>query len=131
MLSQRQQKAFTLIEVMAAVAIFAIAATGLYTINQQSIRVADRLENKTIAQWVALNAFNRLSLEEDLPGVGSRKSDEDMAGQNWKVESVISETPVMTVRRVTVRVSNESGQTYAQLDGFLGAKQVLGLNANQ
>jgi len=117
-----KQKAFTLIEVMAAVAIFAIAASGLYTINQQNILLADRLENKTIAHWVAINEFNRFSLSEDLPAIGEEKDKVEMAGQEWEVRREVSETPLLTVRRVSIEVSNNGGQVFAQLDGFLGSK---------
>lgn len=131
MLRREANKGFTLIEVMAAVAVFAIAASGLYTINQQNILIADRLQNKTLAQWVAMNSFNRLSLDEILPAVGNIKTNEEMAGQRWQAENRITETPITTVRRVTVMVYNESGQLHAQMDGFVGERKAAELNAYQ
>jgi general secretion pathway protein I len=126
-----KQKAFTLIEVMAAVAVFAISASGLYTINQQSILLADRLETKTFAHWVALNNFNRMELETELPPSGSESNTEEMAGVEWKVVKNISDTPLKTVRRVTVSVSDENGNQHAQLVGFIGLNKAVALESYQ
>jgi general secretion pathway protein I len=116
------QKAFTLIEVMAAVAVFTISSVGLYTVNQQSILLANRLENKTLAHWVALNAYNRLDLETELPSAGLVTEKESMAGIEWQVTINITETPVASVRRVLITVSDESNQDYAKIDAFIGSR---------
>jgi len=116
------QKAFTLIEVMAAVAVFTISSVGLYTVTQQSILLANRLENKTIAHWVALNTYARLDLETELSSSGLVTENESMAGIEWQVEINITETPVASVRRVLITVSDESNQDYAKVDAFIGSR---------
>lgn len=125
MLRMVRQKAFTLIEVMAAVAVFTISSVGLYTVNQQSVLLANRLENKTLAHWVGLNTFNRLEIKNELPNVGSQLTKEEMAGIDWQVTTDVSETPVATVRRIAISVKDENDQQYAFIEGFIGSRLPL------
>ena len=126
-----KQKAFTLIEVMAAVAVFTISSVGLYTVNQQNVLVADRLENKTFAHWIALNTFNQLEIKKEIPGVGIETDTEEMAGVEWKISYLVEETPLKTVRKVTVRVKNESGQEHSKLVGFIGNRMPVSIDGYQ
>ncbi len=48
---------FTLIEVLIALAIIAIACTAIIRSVNQSVYTSARLKNETIAHWVALNAL--------------------------------------------------------------------------
>jgi len=121
-----KQRAFTLIEVMAAVAVFTISSVGLYSINQQNVFLADHLESKTIAHWLALNAYAELTLEEELPAVGKESENKKMANSEWKVSTVVEETALTTVRRVTLLVENSQGQEYARLVAFLGTDSAEG-----
>lgn len=120
---KRFQKGFTLIEVMAAVAVFAISAAGLYSINQQTVLTADHLERKTFAHWVAVNHFNKLTIENISPLLFSLEGNEKMAGIEWKITTKISDTSVSSVKRVVVAVSDNSGKPLAQINGFIGEKK--------
>ena len=117
-----QQKAFTLIEVMAAVAVFTISSVGLYTVNQQNVLLAERLQNKTFAHWVALNTFNRLDIEVNPPGPGTDTSKEKLAGIEWRVTTETEETTLASVKRVTIKVQDESDQEFAKLIGYIGER---------
>lgn len=120
----KRQLGFTLIEVMAAVAIFAVSTVGLFSINQQTVLVADRLESKTFSNWLAMNAMVELELDEKLPSPGEESEDKEMAGKEWKVVTEISETALQTVRRVTITVLDDvNGDSieHARLIGFVGA----------
>lgn len=48
-------RGFTLIEVMVALAIFAVAMGALMTAIQNNVRNLDSLKNRTLAQWIASN----------------------------------------------------------------------------
>lgn len=120
-----KQKAFTLIEVMAAVAVFTISSVALFTVNQQSVLLANRLENKTIAHWVALNSFNRLEIKKELTTIGSQLSSEEMAGIKWQINTEVKETPIATVHRIAITVSDEDQQQYAFIEGFIGSRSPI------
>ena len=49
------ERGFTLLETMVALFVFSIAATGLLTLNTQSIRLGSQLETRTLARTVAEN----------------------------------------------------------------------------
>ena len=125
------QKGFTLIEVMAAVAVFAISAAGLYSINQQTVLTTDRLERKAVAHWVAMNRYNTLSLETKFSYLITTEVTEKMMGIEWKVNAEVSDTPVQTVKRVVIAVSDNTGQRLAQINGFIGEKKPSSLTGFQ
>ena len=118
---------FTLIEVMAAVAVFAVSAIGLFSINNQTVLVAEQLETKTFAHWIAMNTLVLLEAKEDLPNAGDETDTEEMAGQEWIVMTLVEETALDTVRRVTVIVSQEmlgDKTEQARLVGFVGKRNI-------
>jgi general secretion pathway protein I len=117
-----KQKAFTLIEVMAAVAVFTISSVGLYTVNQQNVLLAGRLENKTFAHWVALNTFNRLDIKASPPSAGTSTDTEKMVGTEWKISTQIETTPFEGVKKVTIQVKGQNDQMFANLVGFTGSR---------
>lgn len=118
-----RQRAFTLIEVMAAVAVFTISSVGLYSINQQNVFLADHLESKTIAHWLAMNTYAELSIEEEIPAIGQQSDNKTMAKVEWEVSTTVEQTALQTVRRVTIVVVNSQGQEYARLVAFLGTNK--------
>jgi len=120
--SKQFQKGFTLIEVMAAVAVFAISAAGLYSINQQTVLATDYLERKTFAHWVALNHYNTLSLGNNMVLPTFSDDKKTMSGIEWNISTKISETPVQSVRRVVIAVTDNSGKQLAEINGFIGPK---------
>ncbi len=129
--NKKFQKGFTLIEVMAALAVFAISAAGLYSINQQTVLTADHIERKTIAHWVAMNHYNQLTLESSLAFPGEKIAIEKMLDIEWHITTKITATPVQTVRRVVIAVSDDAGRQLAQINGFVGENKpssLLGLS---
>lgn len=103
------QRAFTLLEVMVALAVIAIAlgallkAVASYGVNVQY------LQHKTIAQWVALNQLTQYQLQPDFwPELGIyQRGTAQMAGQNWLWQAEISATFNDYIHRVIVTVRNE------------------------
>ena len=49
----RAQRGFTLLEVLVALAIFATVAAAVLTASVRSLQNAARLEDKTLAGWIA------------------------------------------------------------------------------
>ena len=115
------QRGFTLIEVLAALA---IAATGLLavarTINS-SVEVADATATRTVAYWVASNQMAALRLSATWPSSGVNDSEIQMGGRSWRVEQNVESTPDEDVLKVTIRVfeSNLDRPAVARLNGYL------------
>lgn len=55
-------KGFTLVEVLVALVVLAVALSALIFSSQQATRGATHLVNKTIAHWVAMNIASEIHL---------------------------------------------------------------------
>jgi general secretion pathway protein I len=99
-------RGFTLVEVLVALAIVAIAlaaglqATGALTRNAQ--RQADVL----LAQLCAENELVQLRLTRQMPGIGETERACEQAGQAYSVRLVVAPTPNPNFRRVDAHVSD-------------------------
>lgn len=103
-------RGFTLVEVLVAVAIVAIAlgaglrAAGALTDNAQ------RLGDVIMAQWCADNQLIGLKLAKLLPGVGDADFRCEQLGRSFAGKLVTRPTPNPNFRRVDAVVSDEAGR---------------------
>ena len=110
--SQRSAKAccgFTLVEVLVALAVLAVALGGALKGASESATQAAYLREKTQAHWVALNKVAELQLLEGWPAIGIRRGTTELGRQEWHWTTTVSGTPDEDVRRleVEVRARNE------------------------
>ncbi len=77
------QQGFTLIEVMVALAIIAIALTAILSTSASQTNNASYLKQKTLAHWVALNEITELRIKKIFPDLGDKKGSTDMANHTW------------------------------------------------
>ncbi len=103
-----RRRGFTLLEVLVATAIFAVAALGLLNAQSSQVRTNQHLGDKTFAHWVALNRLAELRLEKAFPEVGQGESTARMAGREWLVTTQVQATPVANVRLVVISVAENS-----------------------
>jgi general secretion pathway protein I len=102
---------FTLIEVLVALAIMAVAlgagikAAGALTFNAQ------RISDITAAQWCADNRLTAVALvpKGQLPGVGDSDFTCEQLGRVYPGRLVVRPTPNPNFRRVDAEVMDESG----------------------
>jgi general secretion pathway protein I len=124
---------FTLLELLVAVAVFAIVAVVIYGRTGDVANQAGRLETRTLATWVAENALTAVQIapRDQAAGLPSGRSSEQMqlGGRDWRVELDFVETSVASFRRVDVRVFPVDADTrpdaapVASLTGFVGAQR--------
>ena len=55
-----QQKGFTLLEVLVALAIIGLGMVAVFSQLNQSLLAASRLRDKTLASWIALDRITEL-----------------------------------------------------------------------
>ena len=94
---------FTLVEVLAALAIFSIAIVGLSGAGAQSASHAQRLTDKTYAGIVADNVLVREQLEP--PKLGLKRGTESAGGQTYDWVLDTQETAQDGLLEITARVS--------------------------
>ena len=123
------QRGFTLLEVLVALGIFALVASSILTVSSRSLQNAARLEEKTLAMWVADNRLADMQLAEVPAGEGRDQGESDFAGRRWEWRSEVVATSEPAMRRVTVLVAmrQERGdrvdleeRAAVRLTGFLG-----------
>ena len=127
----RRARGFTLLEVLVAMGIFAVVAASVLTASSRSLVNAARLEDKTLAMWVADNRLSEMQLQEPVPGEGVEQGEVEFAGRSWGWRSEVTATSEPGMRRVEVRVAGAgSGAPRGDLDeralvrlvGFLEAQ---------
>ncbi len=125
----KSARAFTLLEVLVALAIFAVVAASVLSATARSLKTAARLEDKTFASWIADNRLQQIQLTESAPDEGREQGEETYAGRRWLWQAEVQNTSEPEMRRVTVRVALRPPQglrgkiednALATLSGFVG-----------
>ncbi|MEH8128322.1 GspI family T2SS minor pseudopilin variant ExeI [Aeromonas veronii] len=76
-------RGMTLLEVMVALAVFAIAGLAVMKTASEHLSALNYLEQKTLATWVVENQLVQQKLENKWPGDSWVEGDEQMAGSTW------------------------------------------------
>lgn len=85
----RSERGFTLLEVMVALAIFAVMAGAIALANTQNLSAARQIEEQADARWVNQNVLAELRLSA-LPDPGTLSRSVTFNQRDWDVELVVS-----------------------------------------
>ncbi len=119
--SKRLYTGFTLLEVMIALAVFAISAIALLSQSNQGITQARYLEEKSYALWIAENKLTELRLAQEWPPTGEKKNQVTQFDRQWSIKTAVSDTGEKSLRRVDVEVSRAGDQgSLSSLRGYIG-----------
>lgn len=116
-----RQSGFTLIEVMLAMAVFAVAGVALLGVADNNYRHISLLEEKMLANWVASNQLVELSLATTWPPKNNRKGNVEMAGRTWYWQQKVIKTDNNLLRQIImeVRLSEDDELVSASMETYL------------
>ncbi|WP_258239956.1 type II secretion system minor pseudopilin GspI [Pseudidiomarina homiensis] len=119
----RTQRGFTLVEVMAALAIFAMAALAGVAAATNHLNDLAYMEERTMARYAAANALARITLSENPREL--KQGTETVASKQWHWRATFTETVTADVSyvEVTVRPSQDSTEKSYILGRYLRAPQ--------
>ena len=114
--SIRSAAGFTLIEVMVALAIFAVAVAGLSSAMHNNVRNANYLKEKTVANWIANNKMVEIHAAGDYPPLQDRSDKIEYAGAqgvvNTKIQKTRNENMAIRLIEVSVGMENDGEPNY-------------------
>jgi len=117
----RSCKGFTLLEVLVALTIIALALGALISTSGSHASSAGYLKQKTIAHWVAMNEITQLQVEKEWPGKGDTKGSSQMAGAEWYWTRTVKETEDENALQVEFRIylDEDRESSLTRLIGYL------------
>jgi general secretion pathway protein I len=112
---------FSLVEVMVALAVVAIALVALLAAAARLTRDADHLRELTLADWVAANVLVESRLREPFPAVGRSDGRMRMGPREYRWQRVVQNTPEPALRRIDVHVfALDAGNDDAPIRSLIG-----------
>jgi general secretion pathway protein I len=120
--ANRRGGGFTLVEILVALAILAVAlAAGMRAVGE-SADSATLLKQRTLALWVAQNRLAVAQIAAPWPPLGSREGEAVQAGARFLFREDVSGTPNPSFRRIDISVADPAVPDYAlaRITGYIG-----------
>jgi general secretion pathway protein I len=112
-------KGFTLIEVLVALAIVAVALGAGFKAAGALADNARRLTDISAAQWCADNHLTNLKLAKQFPGIGDSEFTCNQLGRSFRGQQSVRPTPNPNFRRVDANIADEDGVPLLRLSTIL------------
>ena len=124
-MSTARARGFTLLEVMVALLIVALGLAAAVELTTLAADNALSLQQKTFADWVAMNRLAALRTAAALPASGERQGRAEMAGRTFYWHEAIRGGALPQLRDVRIRVSaGVNGPALVRLRSTLAAALV-------
>ncbi len=116
----RRAAGFTLVEILLALAVLAIALTATARSLGGALDTTAALRDRTLARWVAEDRLAEIELRGEWPDLDVNEGDADMGGRAFRWRQETGVTPAARMRRVEVSVFLAgTASPLAKLTGFV------------
>ena len=120
-------RAFTLVEVMVALAIIALSLTAVAAKMGRMIDTSNSMRERTYASWIAQNKITELRLANVIAEVSSTSGEIEYANTTWYWRVDISESGIENLFRADVRVFYPDNDSMVRnVTGFIGEPVIAG-----
>jgi general secretion pathway protein I len=119
-------RGFTLIEVLVALAIVTLGMAALLGTLSSAANTTAFLQDKTLAEWIALNQVSKVRLTSQPPSKGDSEGEIDYAGRKWKWTQKVDDMQIQGVLSVVVKVrpsdvaAGGDNAWFAEVTGVVG-----------
>lgn len=114
---------FTLLEVMVALAILALALMAALRAGAAATQNVGEIRLRQLADWVALDRLEEHRARRDWLPIGSTSGETLQGNQRFRWEEKVGGTPNAQFRRIDIRVladdSTDPNHALARVTGFL------------
>ncbi len=115
-------RGFSLIEVLIALAVVALALLALTRTASIQVQSFDALRERTLAGWVAADVLTDTRLASAFPATGRSDGRMQLAGRDWRWTRDVQATPNAEIRRIDISVFlGETHAPSATISGFAGS----------
>lgn len=121
---RHRSRAFTLIEVLVALAIVALGAAAVLSALRTAIDTTTTLRERMFAEWLAENRLVEWRTSRGVVSEGTSEGTLDWGGRRWRWHQQVLDTPVEGVLRIDIEIRSADSDTsaaLATLSGFRGA----------
>lgn len=95
---------FTLVEVLVALAILAIALAAVLRAMGQSIDLTTALRDRTVALWVAEERATERLLRREWPAIDTTEGTMEFGEREWRWRERVQSTPLEELRRIDIEI---------------------------
>ena len=113
-----QERGFTLIEMLVALAIFSLTALALLRLGGATAANSARLTDQALAQIAARNIAVEALTDPVAPTYGTQGGTMVNAGRRWRWVRVTERSPEARIQLITIRVEGLQGPGVATLTVF-------------
>ena len=114
MIKQNSSTGFTLIEVLLALSVLAIALTALIKSTAQTVVGTSRIKDKSISHWVAMQGVTMI--QSGLLTVSPHQTSSQvtkMFGQRWYWRATLQPTIIPHMQQISITVSKHSSGPFS------------------
>ena len=128
-LATREQRGFTLVEVLVALVIFGVIATSVLKTMQDSVRQQTALEERLAANWVAQQALAEIRLRTDWPPLGKKTEKVTLSDREWQVSAEVKATSEPRMRHIVVQVGWPDKPPILTVDSWVAQADSTAVNS--